>query len=58
VFYGDPHGEWRPLLAAVQENRRAAVVLLGDCDLDMPLRQKPAPVWGTGSLLAVDLREP
>ena len=45
LFYGDPHGEWRPLLAAVQENRPAAVVLLGDCDLDMPLRQKLAPVW-------------
>lgn len=45
LFYGDPHGEWRPLLAAVQQKRPAAVVLLGDCDLDMPLRRKLAPVW-------------
>ncbi len=45
LFFGDPHGEWPPLFAAVQQHRPAAVVLLGDCGLDVPLRQKLAPVW-------------
>ena len=33
VFYGDPHGVWAPLLAAVRNEVPDAVVLLGDCDL-------------------------
>ncbi|UNC16562.1 metallophosphoesterase (plasmid) [Acidiphilium multivorum] len=45
LFYGDPHGEWRPLVRAVLEYRPAAVVILGDCGLDVPLRQKLASVW-------------
>ena len=44
LFYGDPHGEWRPLVRAVLEHRPAAVVILGDCGLDVPLRQKLASV--------------
>ena len=45
LFYGDPHEEWRPLERAVLEHRPAAVVILGDCGLDQPLRQKLAAIW-------------
>lgn len=45
LFYGDPHAIWQPLFDAVERHRPAAVVLLGDCDLDEPLRQKLKPVW-------------
>ena len=45
LFYGDPHGNWRPLIDAVLRDRPACVVILGDCGLDQPLRQKLAPIW-------------
>lgn len=48
IIYGDPHGEWRPLLRACAEDPPDGVVLLGDCDLDMPLRRKLAPVFDAG----------
>ncbi|MCO6416078.1 metallophosphoesterase [Siccirubricoccus sp. KC 17139] len=48
LFYGDPHGEWRPLLAACSDRRPSAVVLLGDCDLSRPLRETIAPVFAGG----------
>ena len=48
VIYGDPHGEWRPLLAAVAEAVPAAVVILGDCELGRPIRVELAPVFSTG----------
>ena len=37
LFYGDPHGEWRPLLETLQGHSPDAVVLLGDCDLHRAL---------------------
>lgn len=37
LFAGDPHGDFKPLIAAVQEYKPEAVVLLGDYDLEMPL---------------------
>lgn len=37
LFAGDPHGDFQPLIAAVQEYRPEAVILLGDYDLEMPL---------------------
>ncbi|TAK61021.1 metallophosphoesterase [Methylobacter sp.] len=37
LFAGDPHGDFRPLIAAVHEYKPEAVVLLGDYDLEMPL---------------------
>jgi len=37
LFAGDPHGDFKPLIAAVHEYKPEAVVLLGDYDLDMPL---------------------
>jgi predicted phosphodiesterase len=37
LFAGDPHGNFRPLISAVNRYRPEAVVLLGDYDLDKPL---------------------
>ena len=37
LFAGDPHGDFRPLIAVVHEYKPEAVVLLGDYDLEMPL---------------------
>lgn len=37
LFAGDPHGNFRPLIAAVRQHRPEAVILLGDYDLDVPL---------------------
>lgn len=37
LFAGDPHGDFKPLISAVQECKPEAVVLLGDYDLEMPL---------------------
>ena len=48
VIYGDPHGDWRPLLEAVALDRPAAIVILGDCDLGRPLRVELAPVFAAG----------
>ena len=48
LIYGDPHGEWRPLLAAVAEEVPDAVVILGDCDLVRPLPAELTPVSAAG----------
>jgi hypothetical protein len=48
IVYGDPHGEWRPLLSACAEEPPEAVIILGDCDLDLPLRRQIAPVFEAG----------
>jgi hypothetical protein len=45
IFYGDPHGEWRPLFRACAEDRPDGVVILGDCDLVVPLRQQIKPIF-------------
>jgi predicted phosphodiesterase len=37
LFAGDPHGNFKPLIAAAHKYRPEAVILLGDYDLDMPL---------------------
>jgi predicted phosphodiesterase len=37
LFAGDPHGNFQPLIAAVQQYKPEAVVLLGDYDLTQPL---------------------
>jgi len=37
LFAGDPHGNFKPLIAATQKYQPEAVILLGDYDLDMPL---------------------
>src|SRR5690625_3512358 len=33
LFYGDPHGNWKPLLKACADDQPDGVVILGDCDL-------------------------
>lgn len=48
IFYGDPHGNWEPLLAACDDAPPAGVILLGDNDLTMPLREQIAPVFAAG----------
>ncbi len=48
IVYGDPHGEWRPLLAACQDEPPEAVILIGDCGLDVPLRKQLERVFGAG----------
>lgn len=44
LFYGDPHGVFEPLIETVQAHPPAAVVLLGDMDLEAPLEQVLAPI--------------
>jgi predicted phosphodiesterase len=39
LFAGDPHGDFVPVIAAVQTYQPAAVVLLGDYDLKKPFEQ-------------------
>ena len=49
LAYGDPHGDWRPLLAECARRRPATVLLVGDCDLfDRPLRAELASLWKAG----------
>ena len=48
LFYGDPHGDWRPLLQACAAERPDGVVLIGDCELAQPLRQQLRPLFDTG----------
>jgi len=48
VIYGDPHGEWRPLLAALAEVAPAAVVILSDCEQAPPIRVELARVYAAG----------
>ncbi|MEQ1529470.1 MAG: metallophosphoesterase, partial [Methylococcales bacterium] len=39
LFAGDPHGNFLPVIKAVQEHQPEAVVLLGDYDLEKPLEE-------------------
>lgn len=48
IFYGDPHGEWRPLLEACTRHQPQAVFIVGDCELEEPLRQVLAPLFDAG----------
>jgi predicted phosphodiesterase len=48
VAVGDPHGDYKPLLKACHEHQPEAVILLGDCDLERPLREELAPVFAAG----------
>ena len=48
IFYGDPHGEWGPLRVACRDERPDAVVILGDCDLQLPLRQQLRELFDAG----------
>ncbi len=44
LFAGDPHGDFDPLIAAVQKHHPEAVILLGDYDLKKPLEQYLASI--------------
>ena len=44
LFYGDPHGDFAPLEAAVLLHRPRHVVIMGDFELDMPLAAKLAGI--------------
>lgn len=46
LFAGDPHGNFRPLITAVQQHRPEAVVLLGDYDLETPLENALQEIVG------------
>ena len=48
IIYGDPHGDWEPLLTACRDERPDAVVILGDCDLELPLHQQIGSVFDAG----------
>lgn len=49
AFYGDPHGDFEPLLEAVSTRSDiSAVVILGDCDLPRPLKEELQPVFSRG----------
>ncbi len=48
IIYGDPHGEWGPLLQACATDKPDGVVILGDCDLSRPLREEIAPLFDAG----------
>lgn len=39
LFAGDPHGDFNPLISAVQKHHPEAVIILGDCDLKKPLQE-------------------
>ena len=39
LFGGDPHGDFNPIIRAVETFTPQAVILLGDCDLDRALEQ-------------------
>ncbi|MEQ1559752.1 MAG: metallophosphoesterase [Methyloglobulus sp.] len=46
LFAGDPHGNFKPLVAAVHQHKPKAVVLLGDYDLDIPLEKSLENIIG------------
>jgi len=46
LFAGDPHGNFKPLIAAVHQHKPEAVVLLGDYDLDTPLENSLQEIIG------------
>lgn len=48
LVYGDPHGEWEPLLRACRDDPPEGVLILGDCDLDVPLRRKLSFLFDAG----------
>src|SRR3546814_3822662 len=49
TFYGDPHGSFGPLLAEWEKRRPNHVVLLGDMDLERPLKDELEPLFRAGT---------
>lgn len=48
VIAGDPHGNFSPILRACAGQEPGALILLGDCELPVPLRQILAPLFDSG----------
>lgn len=46
MFFGDPHGDLEPVIAAVEHFRPEAVVLLGDIQARQPLHVELGPILG------------
>lgn len=44
MFFGDPHGDFVPVIAAVERFRPEAIVLLGDIQARQPLHVELAPI--------------
>jgi len=44
MFFGDPHGELEPVIAAVERYRPEAIVLLGDVQARQPLHVELEPI--------------
>ena len=42
TMHGDPHGNWEPLLRAGRDDRPEGALILGDCDLAMPVPHQAA----------------
>jgi predicted phosphodiesterase len=48
IIAGDPHGNFAPILRACSAHRPGTLILLGDCELRVPLRQMLAPLFDAG----------
>ncbi len=48
VIAGDPHGNFSPILRACMATKPGTLILLGDCDLRVPLRHMLAPLFTLG----------
>lgn len=46
LFFGDPHGDLEPVIAAVERFRPEAIVLLGDIQARQPLHVELGPILG------------
>ncbi|MDP9932845.1 metallophosphoesterase [Variovorax paradoxus] len=44
MFFGDPHGDFKPMIAAVERLRPEAIVLLGDLQARRPLHIELGPI--------------
>ena len=44
MFFGDPHGEFEPIVETVQRARPEAIVLLGDLQVERPLHVELAAI--------------
>jgi Icc-related predicted phosphoesterase len=48
VIAGDPHGNFPPILRACAAQEPGTLILIGDCELRMPLRSVLAPLLAVG----------
>ncbi len=48
VVAGDPHGDFAPILRALAAREPGTLILLGDCELRVPLRRQLAPLFAVG----------